>query len=50
MSELANYLDSQGRITEWPSLRNKGKFQQIERTRDCQAYWLPTAPESDARS
>lgn len=96
MSELENYLDSQGRITEWPSKRNKGKFQQlvleylasrfevgiiysekevnailnqyhnfqdpallrremierrlIERTRDCQAYWLPTTPESDARS
>ena len=29
MSELENYLDSQGRITEWPSKRNKGKFQQL---------------------
>lgn len=28
MSELENYLDSQGRITEWPSKRNKGRFQQ----------------------
>lgn len=29
MSELENYLDSQGRITEWPSKRNKGRFQQL---------------------
>lgn len=29
MSELENYLDSQGRITEWPSKRNKGRFQKL---------------------
>jgi hypothetical protein len=25
--ELKNYLDEQERVTEWPSKRNKGKFQ-----------------------
>ena len=27
--ELRNYLDDQGRLKEWPSKRNKGKFQQL---------------------
>jgi hypothetical protein len=25
--ELKNYLDEQERVTQWPSKRNKGKFQ-----------------------
>jgi hypothetical protein len=27
--ELQNYLDEQGRVKEWPSKRNKGKFQRL---------------------
>jgi hypothetical protein len=27
--ELKNYLDDQGRLKEWPSKRNKGRFQQL---------------------
>ncbi len=27
LAELKNYLDEEGRIKEWPSKRNKGKFQ-----------------------
>lgn len=27
--ELQNYLDVQGRLKEWPSKRNKGRFQQL---------------------
>ncbi len=26
-TELKNYLDEEGRLKEWPSKRNKGKFQ-----------------------
>ncbi len=26
--ELKNYLDERSRVTEWPSKRNKGSFQQ----------------------
>ncbi|MGK7924122.1 MAG: DUF2087 domain-containing protein [Spirulina sp.] len=28
-SELQNYLDDEGRLKEWPSKRNKGRFQQL---------------------
>ena len=28
-TELQNYLDEQGRLTGWPSKRNKGRFQQL---------------------
>jgi hypothetical protein len=27
--ELKNYLDEEGRVKEWPSKRNKGKFRQL---------------------
>ncbi|MCC5639292.1 DUF2087 domain-containing protein [Nostoc sp. CHAB 5844] len=27
--ELQSYLDAQGRVKEWPSKRNKGKFQRL---------------------
>ena len=27
--ELEHYLDDQGRLKEWPSRRNRGRFQQI---------------------
>lgn len=27
--ELQRYLDEQGRVKEWPSKRNKGKFQKL---------------------
>ncbi|MBD2451042.1 DUF2087 domain-containing protein [Nostoc sp. FACHB-152] len=27
--DLQNYLDEQGRVKEWPSKRNKGKFQRL---------------------
>lgn len=27
--ELRSYLDEQGRVKEWPSKRNRGKFQQL---------------------
>jgi hypothetical protein len=28
-TQLENYLDDQGRLKEWPSRRNKGRFQQL---------------------
>jgi len=28
-TDLRHYLDSQGRLKEWPSKRNKGRFQQL---------------------
>ncbi|WP_026736479.1 DUF2087 domain-containing protein [Fischerella sp. PCC 9605] len=28
-AELKSYLDEQGRVKEWPSKRNKGKFQKL---------------------
>ncbi|GAA6617193.1 DUF2087 domain-containing protein [Scytonema sp. NUACC26] len=27
--DLKRYLDEQGRVKEWPSKRNRGKFQQL---------------------
>ncbi|MBE7383145.1 MAG: DUF2087 domain-containing protein [Leptolyngbya sp. SIO1E4] len=29
VTELQHYLDGQGRLKEWPSRRNKGRFQQL---------------------
>jgi hypothetical protein len=29
LEELKSYLDEQGRVKEWPSKRNKGKFQTL---------------------
>jgi hypothetical protein len=28
-TDLRHYLDGQGRLKEWPSKRNKGRFQQL---------------------
>ena len=28
-AELVNYLDAEGHLKEWPSRRNKGRFQQL---------------------
>ncbi len=29
LTELKNYLDEEGRLKEWPSKRNKGKFRKL---------------------
>ncbi|MDM9384989.1 DUF2087 domain-containing protein [Chlorogloeopsis sp. ULAP01] len=29
LAELKSYLDEQGRVKEWPSKRNRGKFQKL---------------------
>lgn len=29
LTELRHYLDPKGRLKEWPSKRNKGRFQQL---------------------